>query len=257
VLDFTEFKEQISRKLGLNLSGYKEKQLKRRIEHLMISQGFKEFSEYYLALNRDQEQAKKFLEKITINVSEFFRNKDIFDKLETDIFPYLLKKTNRLKIWSAGCSIGSEAYSIAMILDHLTPKIMHTIHAFDLDERILEEAKAAKYRSDLLKNVSMERLNKYFTQEDGKYQLIDTIKNKVTFRKHDLLRDKCENDYDLIVCRNVTIYFTRETQNELYVNFFNALKPGGILFIGATESILNYSQLGFEKTSAWFYQKPS
>ncbi|WP_028307483.1 CheR family methyltransferase [Desulfitibacter alkalitolerans] len=256
-MDFTQFKDQISKKLGLNLNGYKEKQLKRRIEHLMISQGFNGFSDYYKALINDEILTKKFLDKITINVSEFFRNKEIFDKLESDIIPQLLKKNNRLKIWSAGCSIGSEAYSIAMILDKLTPNITHAIHASDVDERILNEAKEAKYRYDLLKNVSQERLNKYFIKDEAKYQLRDIIKNRVVFKKHDLLKDHYEKDYDLIVCRNVTIYFTKETQNTLYTNFKMALKPGGILFIGATESILNYSQLGFEKTSAWFYQKPS
>lgn len=255
-MDFNEFSEQISRKLGLNLTGYKEKQLKRRIEHLMTNQGYKKYNDYFVAINNDDIQKKKFLDKITINVSEFFRNKEIFNKFETEIIPKLLKENDRLKIWSAGCSIGSEIYSIAMILDELSPRTSHTLHATDMDERILEEAKSGIYREDLIKNVSQSRKNKYFTKNDGKYQLSEDIKRKVIFRKHDLLGDRYETNYDLIVCRNVTIYFKREAQDILYANFKDALKPGGILFIGATESILNYSQLGFEKLSAWFYQRP-
>ncbi len=255
-MDFQEFKEKVSSKFSLSLSGYKEKQLKRRIEHLMHSQGYDDFAKYYQVLITDEEQKNKFLDKLTINVSEFFRNKEIFAKLETEIFPRLLKENKKLKIWSAGCSNGSEAYSMAIILDELTPSIEHNILATDIDERILQAAKEAKYRYDLLKNVTRQRLEKYFINLGNMYQLKDNIKNKVRFQKQDLLKDKFDKNYDLIVCRNVTIYFTRDTQNILYNNFKEALRPGGILFIGATESILNYSQIGFEKISPWFYKKP-
>ena len=255
-MDFERFREQISKTLGLNLSGYKETQLKRRIESFMEAQGFKEFDAYHRALATDKELARKFLDKITINVSEFFRNKDIFDNLETTVLPQLLKKSNnKLKIWSAGCSIGAEIYSITMILDKLTPGVRHIIHATDLDEGIIAKAKEGKYRPDELKNVSPERLNKYFVKDGNDYKLSTDIKSRVSFKKHDLLRDRYEKDYDLIVCRNVVIYFTRETQDVLYKNFNTALKPGGILFIGATESILNYKDIGLEKTLTWFYQK--
>ncbi|MEW6623105.1 MAG: protein-glutamate O-methyltransferase CheR [Bacillota bacterium] len=255
-MDFWEFRDRISEKYNLNLCGYKEKQLKRRIEHLMNCQGFDDFQRYFRALITDEDQKNKFLDKLTINVSEFFRNKEIFDRLEGEVIPLLInRKSGNLRIWSAACSNGAEPYSIAIILDKYQGNI-HTIDATDIDERVLMEAKEAKYRKELIKGVSEERLKNYFTPIGDLYQLKDFIKNRVSFKKHDLLRDKFDKDYDLIVCRNVTIYFTKETQDFLYKSFAASLKPGGILFIGATESILNYRQLGFEKISPWFYQKP-
>lgn len=254
-MEFEEFRKKVSQLISVNLEGYKEKQLKRRIDHLITTQGYKDYDEYYLALKNDGEQKHIFLDKLTINVSEFFRNKLIFETLEKTIFPKLLKEKSKLKIWSAACSNGSEPYSVAMILDKLTPNVIHTIDATDLDEKILAEAQKGVYKEDLLKNVSPERLKKYFTKTDNLWSISPSIKRKIRFRKHDLLKDRYQNNYDLIICRNVTIYFTKEIQNMLYENFRNSLTSGGILFIGATESILNHKELGFTKVSPWFYQK--
>ncbi len=255
-MEFNEFRDEVSKLFSLNLVSYKEKQLKRRIEHLMNSQGYNQYKDYLKVIKVDENQRNRFLDKLTINVSEFFRNKEIFQKLEEEYLPELLKRNDRLRIWSAACSNGSEPYSVAIILDALTPGTQHKLIATDIDRKVLLYAREAQYKKELLKNVSDTRLEKYFTQVDERYQLKDYIINKVTFERHDILMDTYERNFDLIICRNVTIYFTRDTQNGLYENFYRSLRPGGILFIGATESILNYTQFGFEKLSPWFYQKP-
>lgn len=255
-MDFHEFKSKIYKQFALNLDGYKEKQLKRRIDSLMQSQGFKDYSSYFQALVKDEKQLNKFLDKVTINVSEFFRNPEIFEILEKKILPMLLAKKSKLKIWSAACSNGCEPYSVAIIMDEIAPQGLLRLEATDIDKKILEVAKAGKYDPRFLKNVSPQRLAKYFRKEGDQYCIIETIKRMVTFRYHDLLLDKYGSGYDLIICRNVTIYFTPEMQDYLYANFYQALAPGGVLFIGATENMLKYRDFGYEKISPWFYQKP-
>lgn len=254
-MDFQEFKQVVSRKMKIDLQGYKEGQLKRRLGHLMRAQGYKNYEDYYHALLQNEKQKEIFLDKFTINVSEFFRNKDIFLTLEKNILPELLARKKRLKIWSAACANGAEPYSVAMILDTLTPGNAHTIDATDIDEKILLEARRGCYKFDQVKNVSTFRLKKYFQQQDEFWCVVPEIKRKVNFKKHDLLRDTYPQGYDLIICRNVTIYFTKETQNKLYRNFARSLNTEGVLFIGATESILDYQELGFSKIFPWFYKK--
>ncbi|NLL18349.1 MAG: protein-glutamate O-methyltransferase CheR [Clostridia bacterium] len=254
-MEFLEFQKRVYRQFGLNLEGYKEKQLKRRITSLMQSQGIDDFSSYFQLLVKDEEQLMRFLDKVTINVSEFFRNPDIFKSLETKILPDLVKNKPRLKIWSAACSNGSEPYSLAIMLEELTPGVKHQIEATDIDKKILEVAKKGYYEERFLKNVSPDRLKKFFKPHDKGYLISDEIKRRVQYRHHDLLNDPYGRNYDLIVCRNVTIYFTMEAQDLLYRKFSEALSPGGFLFIGATENMLRYRELGFEKVMPWFYRR--
>jgi len=169
----------------------------------------------------------------------------------------LLAGKDKLKIWSAACSNGAEPYSLAIILDELTPGVNHVIDATDIDRKILQLAQQGYYKKDLLKNIPSKRVNKYFTQEGEGYYIKPEIKKMVRFKQHDLIKEKFSKGYDLIVCRNVTIYFTRETQNVLYQKFWEALNEGGVLFTGVTECILNHRELGYSAISPWFYQKIS
>ena len=131
----------------------------------------------------------------------------------------------------------------------------HNIIATDIDNTILNRAKKAEYTDIEMKNVSRSNLEKYFTKEDKKYYLDNTIKSMVDFKKHDLIEGIYEKDCDLIVCRNVVIYFTNEVKNQIYKKFSESLKQGGLLFVGATESIYNYKDYGFEKLSTFIYKK--
>ncbi len=254
-MKFTDFKRAVSDLFSIDLNGYKEGQLKRRIEHLMLNQGYHSFDAYYLALSREKRQQEIFLDRFTINVSEFFRNQKAFETLEKNILSKLVSKKERLKIWSAACANGAEPYSIAIILDELTPGKTHTIDATDIDRKILQEAKTGIYKSNQVKNVSPDRLKNYFTKNKDSWAIVPGIKKRVNFRYHDLLKDNYRHGYDIIICRNVVIYFTRETQERIYKNFFQSLNPGGIIFIGVTESILNYRELGFSSVYPWFYKK--
>ncbi len=254
-MDLEDLKKWVLREFKINLSAYKSNQLHRRILSLMSRVGVNTVDEYIALLKKDESQRQKFLDFITINVTEFFRNPEIFSELKNKIESQLLPKEKNLKIWSAACSIGAEPYSIAMILENLKQKGRHSILATDIDQNILERAKKGEYVSSEIKNVKKEYLQKYFTQIKDKYIIDAKIKSMVTFKRHDLILDNYDKGFDLIVCRNVVIYFNQDVKNEIYRKFSTSLKPGGLLFVGATESIYNYKDYGFEKASTFIYKK--
>ena len=231
--------------------------MKRRIGNLVTRSSAKTFVEYFDTVAKDKDEFAAFIEYLTINVSEFYRTPDKFAKLETDVIPDLLKRAPKLNIWSAGCSIGAEPYSLSMIMKEMTPGKRHRILATDLDIEILAKAKKGVYLENEIKSLSPERRQKYFDKVgDDKYAVKEDIKSCIEFKRHNLLKDPFEKDFDLILCRNVVIYFTEEAKDELYTRFFEALKPGGILFVGATEAILNFRKMGYTSYQPFFYQRP-
>lgn len=255
--DWAEFKRKLKSKTEIDLDLYKEPQMKRRIGNLVTRSSAKTFVEYFDTVAKDKDEFAAFIEYLTINVSEFYRTPDKFAKLETDVIPDLLKRAPKLNIWSAGCSIGAEPYSLSMIMKEMTPGKRHRILATDLDIEILAKAKKGVYLENEIKSLSAERRQKYFDKVgDDKYAVKEDIKSCIEFKRHNLLKDPFEKDFDLILCRNVVIYFTEEAKDELYTRFFEALKPGGILFVGATEAILNFRKMGYTSYQPFFYQRP-
>ena len=255
--DWAEFKRKLKSKTDIDLDLYKEPQMKRRIGNLVTRSSAKSFVEYFDTVAKDKDDFAEFIEYLTINVSEFYRTPDKFAKLETDVIPDLLKRSPKLNIWSAGCSIGAEPYSLSMIMKEMTPGKRHRILATDLDIEILAKAKKGVYMENEIKSLSPERRQKYFDKlPDDKYAVKEDIKSCIEFKRHNLLKDPFEKDFDLILCRNVVIYFTEEAKDQLYTRFFAALKPGGILFVGATEAILNFRKMGYTSYQPFFYQRP-
>lgn len=206
-------------------------------------------------LKKDPEQRQRFLDFITINVTEFFRNPEIFREAEKEIKNMLYSSKEPLKIWSAACSIGAEPYSIAIILDKLDSLRKNNIIATDIDSTILNKAKLGEYTENEIKNVEKQDLDKYFRIVGDKYIIVDKIKKMITFKKHDLILDSYDNNFDLVICRNVVIYFNQDVKEKIYKKFSQSLKKGGLLFVGATESIYNYKEYGFEKASTFIYRK--
>ena len=255
--DWELFKKKLNDRTGIDLQLYKEPQMRRRIGNLVQRSEFNTFSGYFDNVVKNKDTFAEFIEYLTINVSEFFRTPEKFSLLETDVIPYLLKRSSKLNIWSAGCSIGAEPYSLSIIMKEMTPGTRHRILASDLDIDILAKARAGVYADNELKAMRADRKTKYFTKTpDGKFAVKPEIKSAVEFKRHNLLKDSFETGFDLILRRNVVIYFTEEAKDQLYANFFKALKPGGILFVGATEAILNYRKLGYTSYKPFFYQKP-
>lgn len=239
----------------LDLNSYKETQLKRRMDGLLARQKIKDYAELFHLLTSDRMAYQTFLDHLTINVSEFFRDPHRWLELEKKILPELLQPRGTIKIWSAACSIGAEPYSLGILLDELSPTRPHRLDATDIDKTILDTAQAGKYNQDAVRSVSKERLTKHFTASGSYYLIKENIKKTVSYKRHDLLTDSYPQGYDLIVCRNVTIYFTREAQDKINKGFSQSLQPGGFLFIGGSEMIFNYQELGLEKISPCFYRK--
>ncbi|MDF2502462.1 MAG: cheR 2, partial [Anaerosporomusa subterranea] len=256
VNDWEMFKEVLFAKSNINLNDYKPAQMQRRITNLMTRHGKATYMDFFRLIETDAKLYKDFIDYLTINVTEFFRTPEKFVELENKVIPDLLATSPRLNIWSAGCSIGAEPYSIAMILMEKTPTVKHRILATDLDVEMLTKAKNGAYSANELKNMPQARLAKYFRESAGSYNLQDTVKERVEFQRHNLLLDKFESGFDLILCRNVVIYFTEEAKDALYRRFFTALKPGGVLFVGGTEAILNFRDIGFQHYVPFFYKKP-
>lgn len=253
--DYEQFIQKIKRKTRIDLSLYKEAQMKRRLTSLYRKHGYRDFIEYFDAIDQDATLMEEFLDRMTINVSEFYRNPKRWDILEKKMIPLLMEESRRLKVWSAACSTGEEPYSLAMVLSKHMPLRDVRIEATDLDEGALERAKVGLYNERAIKDVPRDMLSRYFIKEGNHYQVVDEIKRTVTFRQHNLLEDRYGFGYDLIVCRNVMIYFTEEAKDQIYDEFAKALRPGGVLFVGSTEQIFNPERYGFEPIDTFFYQK--
>ena len=257
VVDYEYFKKEIFKITGVDLSSYKEKQMKRRIDTLIMKHKIVGYDNYIQAIKKDNDLFEEFLGYITINVSEFYRNPEQWDILDKEIFPDLIRKFGKnLRVWSAACSTGDEPYSLVMALSKHIPLNQITVYATDLDKQILAKAKNGLYSAHSIAGVPDEFKKRYFTQVGSSYRIDDAIKARVEFRQHNLLSDSYPSGYHLIVCRNVLIYFTEEAKDDVFSKFYNTLQKGGVLFIGSTEQITDYKKLGFERGRSFFYQKP-
>ncbi len=254
--DYSEFKRRILELTGLDLSSYKQRQMQRRINSLMESLRVVTYRDYFRLLQADPVRYEEFLKRITINVSEFFRNPERFADLEEKYLPRLAQVRRPLKVWSAGCSTGPEAYSLAILLLDVAPGQPHRVLATDIDRVVLEKAKAGVYQTSELRNVSSARLARYFDRVGEAYRVKDEVKRIVEIRRQNLLTDQFDRNFDLILCRNVVIYFTEDAKHLLYQKFYQALAPGGFFLVGGTEPILRYREYGFESVGPTFYQRP-
>ncbi len=249
------FKKDIYNFTGLDLSLYKEKQMKRRLESRINRLGKKSYKEFFELLKTDKEAFDDFMNYLTINVSEFFRNPEQWEKLEKVIFPQLIKESPNLKIWSAACSTGEEPYSMVMLLTRFFPLSKIKILAADIDDEAMRKAKVGLYKEKSLDNIPKDLREKYFEKIGNSYKISDEIKKCVEFKKMNLLADKYPSGFDMIVCRNVMIYFTDEAKDEMYTKFSASLRNGGLLFVGSTEQIISPSKYNFTSEETFFYKK--
>lgn len=241
----------------IDLNSYKENQMKRRIDAFITKYEYDTYNEFLNRIRSDSVMLDKFTKYLTINVSEFFRNPKQWQVLEDEVLPELFHKFGKsLKIWSAACSTGDEPYSLAMLLSKYVPLSQIKILATDLDTDVIARAKEGIYTEKSVRELPEDMCRKYFRQnEKGDYIISEEIKKCVTFKQHNLLLDSYEHGFDLIICRNVLIYFTEEAKEEIYQKFADSLTNDGILFVGSTEQILGYDKYGFSPIRSFFYQK--
>ena len=255
--DYEYLKKEVFKLTQIDLNAYKERQMKRRIDTLIGKNKIVGYDKYMEALKTNKDIFDEFINYITINVSEFYRNPDQWQFMDKEVFPDLINKFGKnLKIWSAACSTGDEPYSLVMALSKYVPLNQIKIYATDLDKTVIAKAKVGLYDAKSIAGVPDEFKKKYFTQVGPSYKIADEIKARVEFHEHNLLKDKYPTDYHFIVCRNVLIYFTDEAKDEVFKKYYDSLKSGGYLFIGSTEQILNYKEIGYMRKNSFFYEKP-
>jgi chemotaxis protein methyltransferase CheR len=256
--DYEVFKKRFYDLSDIDLNLYKEKQMKRRITSLADKYGHNTYCSFLEEMKRDPELYKIFINYLTINVSEFFRNPTQWQYFENKILRETFKHRNLqdLKIWSSACSTGDEPYTIVMILNKYLPFEKINILATDIDLEAIKKAKAGVYSSRSLKELPKEYLDKHFSKiDDDSYQISEKVRKCVTFKQLNLLKDPYPTGMDIIVCRNVLIYFTEEAKNYIMKGFSESLRSDGVLFIGSTEQIMNYQSFNIRPIETFFYQK--
>ena len=247
--NFKQLLERIYQDRGLDFSQYHRRLLKRRVALRLKARKVNSYSEYLTVLADDPDEYEKLFEVLTINVSEFFRNKEVWVKIENILRDSLTGKnasSEPLRIWHAGCAHGEEPYSLAITIKELAPKRRFEIYATDVDTDAIVTARKGNYGANSLKNVPKNILSKYFRQIDSdNYVLDDEIKKMIMFKRHDLINDLYLPRTDIILCRNVFIYFVKPLQEQILNKFYNSLKKNGYLVIGMTETIISEAKLIF------------
>ena len=254
--EYSQFMESVSTLLPINLHCYNPKQMERRIRDLARKHQAQDLLTFATMLRANREILREFEQHITINVSEFYRNPEAFDYLAQRVIEPMKARQPGVKVWSAGCSNGAEAYTIAMLLLEAMPGRRHTIYATDIDRAMLDKAKlGAGYIQDDIRALPLRLRDKYMARDGTTFKVAEEPARMVRFDRHDLLRDKVQQTFDLVACRNVVIYFTDEAKADLYYKFAEALDPGGMLFIGATETISRPGDYGLRYIAPCFYKK--
>jgi len=244
--DFKFLLDKIMRNRNIDFSQYRQQILKRRIRHRLHLAGCATYWDYILLLNRDPQEYDHIIESLTIKVSEFFRNPTVFQVLGDEIIPEIVSQkqargAKTIRAWSCGAAFGQEAYSMAILfcealgrkLDGFDIRVLAT----DIDKNALEEAHWGSYDKTALRKMKTHLLFKYFTRLQDRYVVSDRARSLVTFMHHDIVSGSPQSGMDLVLCRNLLIYFQKELQEKTLCNIHSALKPDGFLVLGNTETI--------------------
>jgi len=254
--EYSGFCTGIRRLCGIDLSQYKRAQMERRIRTFAQRRGITRLSEYLDVLGGSKEELDAFLDRVTINVSQLWRHPEQWDVLERDVLPEL-SKTGRIRAWSAGCSYGAEAFTLAAVALSTIPKARVTITGVDIDERMIEKARTGIFSRADARATPPGVMDRWFTKlPDGRFEAKPELKALTRFEVCDLLRVRPRPAaYDLVMCRNTVIYFNDEVRDALHARLAEALRPGGYLIIGATERVSAPQAIGLTPTHPFTYRK--
>jgi chemotaxis protein methyltransferase CheR len=256
--DFTLFCDGVRRLCGIDLGQYKRAQMERRVRTFVERQGSGDLAAYLQRINGDEAELENFLDRVTINVSQLWRNPDQWTRLERTVLPELFGDRRGVKAWSAGCSYGAEAYTLAALCRHVAPPGGRVeITGTDVDKRIVERARGGVFSADDTRDAPSALLQRFFEPVgDGTWSARTEIRPLVKFEVADLLRIPARPEaYDLVLCRNTVIYFTDDVRDALHEKLVQSLRPGGYLMVGSTERVANTTALGLVPAFPFTYRK--
>jgi chemotaxis protein methyltransferase CheR len=254
--DYERFCRAIRKRCGIDLTQYKRRQMERRIRSFAAGRGADDLDAYERMLD-DPEELDRFLDRITINVSQLWRNPEQWEALAEHVIPDLAETGHgRIRCWSAGCSYGAEAYTIAALILMTVPDARVSVVGTDIDARMIERARNGIFTADDARDAPREALERFFDEVDGEWHVKPELKRLVRFEQGDLLRmEPRTRAYDLVLCRNTVIYFTEEVRDALHGRLAESLRPGGRLVVGATERVSDPAAHGLEPELPFIYRK--
>lgn len=258
--DYEPFCLVVRRLCGIDLLQYKRGQMERRIRSFITTRGAADLPSYARMLQADAAELDRFLDRVTINVSQLWRNPEQWDMLEGRILPDLARtaptQPGRIRAWSAGCSYGAEAYTLAACARRVVPRAQTTVLGTDIDARMVQRAKAGVFTAEDARDAPTATLATHFAMIDGAWHASAELKRMVRFETGDLLRlQPAPDSYDLILCRNTVIYFNEDVRDALHGRLACSLRPGGRLVVGATERVSDAAGHGLEPESPFVYRK--
>jgi two-component system, chemotaxis family, CheB/CheR fusion protein len=225
---------------GIDFSNYKENTILRRLERRVTINRFENYEEYYNFLNESEKEKEILNKELLIGVTRFFRDTEAFDSLKKTVFPEIASRKS-IRIWSAGCSTGEEVYSVAILLNEYIEKhkldCEIKIFATDIDRSSIEYAGKGFYPDSIVADVDPAYLTKYFAKVDNGYLVNESIRKNIVFAAHNILKDSPFSKLDLMICRNLFIYFKQEVQSRILSLIYYSIKPAGFLFMGSSETL--------------------
>jgi chemotaxis protein methyltransferase CheR len=252
--DYTRFCDGLRQLTGVDLSQYKRPQMERRLRSFLGRRGFRTLSESLPSLRSDKAELDALLDRMTINVSQLWRNPDHWQVLEKTVIPEIGAR-GRVRGWSAGSSYGAEAYTMAALCRQVVPRARVEILGTDIDRRMVERAQQGVFSEEDARTAPREAMQRWFEPVSGGWQARPELRSICKFEVGDLLRMAPRVRFDLILCRNTVIYFSEPIRDELHARLAGALVSGGYLMVGATERVANPAALGLESAHPFIFRK--
>jgi chemotaxis protein methyltransferase CheR len=253
--EYAGFCTGVRRLCGIDLSQYKRAQMERRIRTFAERRGATKLAEYLGVLTSSKAELEAFLDRVTINVSQLWRNPEQWELLRTKVLPEFAAG-GRLRAWSAGSSYGAEAYTLAATCAEVLPRARVEIVGTDIDRRMVERARAGVFSTDDARDAPSAALERWFRERDGMLHADPKLRALCRFETGDLLTMRPPRQvYDLVLCRNTVIYFTPDVKDALHARIAAALVPGGYFMVGSTERISDPARLGLEIAHPFVYRR--
>jgi chemotaxis protein methyltransferase CheR len=253
--DYIEFCLFLRSLCGIDLTQYKRPQMERRLRSFYATRGITRLTDSFDQLRRDPHHLDELLDRITINVSQLWRNPEQWTLIEQQLLPELARH-GQIRAWSAGASYGAEAYTLATLCHLVVPSVRTLVQGTDIDKRMVAKARIGEFSNDDARSAPQRQLEAGFDRIEGGWRAKLAVRSLTRFDVGDLLKASPRpGSYDLILCRNTVIYFSEPIRDELHGRLAGGLRSGGYLVIGSTERVAQPGDLGLTTTHPFIYRK--